>query len=209
MVGISSFPLLVARFGDLNHPTGQKSHATGIVIKNWSVLAWPCLTSAQISAQMVPTPKMIYSSFSWHIVLSLHVLVGFLRPKQSSLESAECWIYTLQHSSNRYNPKMGSLRIWHSPTNQSLRRFAVSNHRTRSWIKVDQSSQPLVLTQHTLWNHVQALKIKSWRKAQIHIWNDLTITNLNLRRHVFMCSFFTRFKVRYIYTIDYLYIYTM
>ena len=115
MVGISSFPLLVARFGDLNHPTGQKSHATGIVIKNWSVLAWPCLASAQISAQMVPTPKMIYSSFSWHIVLSLHVLVGFLRPKQSSLESAECWIYTLQHSSNRYNPKWAP---WESGTPQ-------------------------------------------------------------------------------------------
>jgi hypothetical protein len=105
-------------------------------------------------------------------------------------------------------PKMGSLRIWHSPTNQSLRRFAVSNHRTRSWIKVDQSSQPLVLTQHTLWNHVQALKIKSWRKAQIHIWNDLTITNLNLRRHVFIYSCFTHFKVGlyiYKYTIDYIY----
>lgn len=52
---------------------------------------------------------MIYSSFSWHIVLSLHVLVGFLRPKPSSLQHSRMLnIYTLQHSSHRY-PKNGLL----------------------------------------------------------------------------------------------------
>ena len=113
-------------------------------------------------------------------------------------------IYTLQHSSNRY-PKMGSLRIWHSPTNQSLRSFAVSNHRTRSWIKVDQGGPKLPATgvdsAHALESCPSPEDHKSWRKAQIHIWNELTIINVNLRRHVFMCSLFTRFKVRYIYII--------